>query len=352
MKAIHQFLDALRYGDAVGNQALWIKGLLRKWGYDSEIYVNAWDREVEGECHFYQEYRAHTPSETGIIYHHCIGSDVTTYVRGLSEKKMLIYHNITPAHFFTPYSPTIARLCEEGRQDLASLSPFFSLAVGVSHYNARELETAGFVRTGVLPLPVPSYNQGKIPVREWREEPFHLLSVGRLAPNKKQDDLLRLFHIYYRLNPHSQLTLVGAFDATDPYLQRLLALRKELELEGCVKLAGRVSQEELAAWYRSAHVFLSMSEHEGFGVPLVEAMHFGLPVLTYKAAAVPETLGGAGILFCEKRFAEIAELIELIRTDHSLRHRLVEKQRERAQDFLPEKVVPRLHSLLEEWERC
>jgi glycosyltransferase involved in cell wall biosynthesis len=116
-----------------------------------------------------------------------------------------------------------------------------------------------------------------------------------------------------------------------------------------VEVTGRVSQAELKAYYHFSHIFISMSEHEGFGVPLIEAMHFGLPVLAYKAAAGPETMGGVGVLFCEKRFAEIAEFIELIRTDEALRNRLIAGQRERAKSFLPERVEPQLRALIEGW---
>ena len=91
-----------------------------------------------------------------------------------------------------------------------------------------------------------------------------------------------------------------------------------------------------------------MSEHEGFGIPLVEAMRFGVPIVAYASTAVPETMGGAGILVRQKRFAVVAELIHLLQTDAELRQRIVDRQRERARVFAPEVVIAAFRQLLEQ----
>jgi glycosyltransferase involved in cell wall biosynthesis len=164
-----------------------------------------------------------------------------------------------------------------------------------------------------------------------------LLFVGRLVPNKRQDDLIKLLYFYRRITPTARLLLVG--DPWVPeYANWLRALAADLKLGEAVLIRGHVSQPELVTYYRLASLYVSMSEHEGFGKPLLESMHLGLPVLAYAAAAVPGTLGGAGWLFRHKHFESLAEVVHLLVNDVVLRQRLVTRQAARAQQFLEPNV--------------
>jgi glycosyltransferase involved in cell wall biosynthesis len=174
-----------------------------------------------------------------------------------------------------------------------------------------------------------------------------ILFVGRISPNKRQDDLIRML-AYYRacIDPEAHLYLVGGYRDQPQYHARLAALRDALDLGSAVVLTGPVSIAALVAYYRRASVFCSLSEHEGFGVPLLEAMHLGLPVVAYDAAAVGETLDGGGIKLPRKDLAEAAETCALVVERDDLRKRLVATGRRRARDFATEAVAQRTKEAL------
>jgi glycosyltransferase involved in cell wall biosynthesis len=176
---------------------------------------------------------------------------------------------------------------------------------------------------------------------------LNVLSVGRLVPNKRFEDLILTFsYLKEFVRPDARLYLVGSTQKMDLYLEFLQTLMTRLDLSDVV-FAGHVSTPQLVAYYRCASVYLSMSEHEGFGVPLLESMHFEVPVVAYKAAAVPETLGNSGVLITAKNHAAVAELIGLLVEDRDLREKITARQRERLRDFLPAKAEERLRRLLE-----
>jgi glycosyltransferase involved in cell wall biosynthesis len=349
MRSIHQMLAGLSFGDAIGNDARNIRAALREWGYTSEIFVNDLDPKLAQEAVSYREFGRYAERDSGLLLHHSIGGPVSEAALRARAKRMIVYHNITPAQFFAPYDEQMARLCAEGRAGLRGMRSEFALALADSAYNAAELEALGFARVRVLPILV-SFAELDLPacprtLRELEGDERKVLFVGRVVPNKKQDDLVTAFAYYQRINPRSRLYLVGGYGPEERYYQAVQERIRETGATGVV-MTGKVSQEELNAYYRRADLFVSMSEHEGFGVPLVEAMHFGVPVLAYRAAAVPETLGGAGVLFGEKRYAEIAEMMDLLMEEEGLRARVVAGQRRRLQDFLPERVLKQLWQVI------
>jgi glycosyltransferase involved in cell wall biosynthesis len=177
---------------------------------------------------------------------------------------------------------------------------------------------------------------------------MNVLFVGRIAPHKRHEDLIRVFlHLKRTVRPDSRLLLVGSTRGTESYGESLRAYVDRLGLSDVV-FAGHVGSAAWVAYYRCASVYLSMSAHEGFGVPLLECMHFGVPIVAYKAAAVPETLGGAGLLLTARNYAATAELLSLVDEDLDLRAQVVARQRERLRDFLPDRVRDRLVELLQD----
>jgi glycosyltransferase involved in cell wall biosynthesis len=173
-----------------------------------------------------------------------------------------------------------------------------------------------------------------------------ILFVGRFAPNKRQEDLIKLHHCLRRLSPNARLVLVGNQNFAD-YVswQKQLAADVGLD-ETAILFAGHVSPQDMITYYRCADVYVSMSEHEGFGKPLIESMYFGLPVVAYASTAVPDTLGGAGILFHHKDFEALAELVDLLVHDHSLRRRVIARQTRRVKEFLEPQVRRRFEDHL------
>jgi glycosyltransferase involved in cell wall biosynthesis len=209
------------------------------------------------------------------------------------------------------------------------------------------------MKLGVLPIVFDSERYAVRPSRRVMRRysrGLNVLFVGRVAPHKRHEDLIRVFcHLKRSARPDARLLLVGSTWGTEPYVESLRAYVQRLGLTDVV-FAGHVGAAEWAACYRRASVYLSMSEHEGFGVPLLESMHFGVPVIAYKAAAVPETLGGAGLLLTARNHAGTAELIALLEEDNNLRERVIARQRERLQDFMPARVRDRLVQLLRDLE--
>jgi glycosyltransferase involved in cell wall biosynthesis len=323
-------LASLTFGDAVGNEALYIQSLLRDRGLASEIFAESSDSLMKGRCRPLAAYEEVSSSENVVILHFSIGSRTSSMARLLPDKLLLLYHNITPAHWFVPYAPKVAMQCIEGRAELASLTRRTAMALGVSEYNRRELEEAGFAPTAVLPLLFDRKRLEASPnpviLDMYDDDRTNFLSVGRVMPNKRLEDVMKVFKLYQsRVDRRSRLIFVGQYLDFERYFEHLLRYSDELGLEH-VDFAGHVDTSDLAAFYQIADVYLCMSEHEGFCAPLVEAFQMEVPVIAYAAGAVEETLGGGGILAREKRFFEIAELAHLLVHDEELRGRVVEGQ--------------------------
>lgn len=346
---INQFLPNLAYGDAISNHALWIRGQVRKMGLRSEIYVCHRDPQVGRECAVFSP--DVLDEGQAAIYHHSIGSEITPYLRDFPGAKCLIYHNITPAEFFEPYRPDFARILERGRADLATLAPYFELSCGDSTYNRRELESAGFQNPIVIPITVDPRKWSAPPdpglMAQLQDGRTNLLFVGRIAPNKKQDDLVAAFAHFLEFDPEARLILVGQREENDPYWQRLLTLIETLDLRDAVVILGGVNDSQLAACFRTAHLFWSMSEHEGFCVPLVEAMWFDVPVLAFDSSAVPETLGAGGIRFTDKTdLHHLAALASLMVDDEDLRATVTRAARRQRSKFVPEAIAPLIENIV------
>lgn len=341
------------YGDALGNQAVRIRELLRRWGYRSQVYAQFRDRRLEDPGLDYHRYRSR--SDDLLLYHYSIGSPVTAFVRGLSAQVIPYYHNITPPGFLRGYNEPLADLLEQGKQELALFrdAPF---ALAASEYNRQEMYALGFRQVEILPYLI-SFDwlqdsaegpAGRAVTNMYNDGAVNLLFVGRLAPNKRQDDLIRAFAAFHDLiNPDSRLLLVGS-DANAPgYRLELESLAAARGLAHRVHLAGAVGPREgLGGYYRAADVFLCLSEHEGFCVPLLEAMAFDVPVVAYRSTGVPYAMGGAGLLMRHKRYDLLAELIGLVLEDEDLRARVVAAQRRRLQELAPEQVAASLRNLV------
>ena len=348
--AIHQVLSNMGYGDAISNEAIWIKRMLQQAGYDSEIYALVIDPRVRDEARIWQA--GQIPATAGLLYHHAIGSAITAEASAHPGPKALIYHNITPHRFFEPYLPYHARLCAEGRAELPKLARHFPHSVGDSAYNAAELSEASFLDPGVLPLSVDPARLNGPPdpdlMRELQDGRTNLLFVGRLAPNKRQEDLIVAFTHFRKLDSTAVLHLVGTpLMADEPYHMCLQRLVEKLDLSGAVCFPGMIDDARLAAYYRTAHLFWSMSEHEGFCVPLIESMWFDVPVMAYAAGAVPEILDGAGVLFDSKSDPEkLARAAWQLVHDPVRRKMILTAQRRRREVFLPARIRPQLLRLV------
>ena len=348
---IHQFVPDFSYGDAIGNDAIGIQRILRSWGIESKIFSKVIHPMYWNKAEFYLYYRYHHDPDNILIFHYSTGTELIDFVRDFPERKILIYHNITPARYFEKVNRKVARRCQEGREKLAGLTEMFDLALGDSTFNTEELKTMGFPNTGVLPIivDVSLYKKslGRIPRFSYLKSHFPiLLHVGRIAPNKRIEDIIKVFYFCKKSVPSLRLLLVGSHFDTKTYVKSLEELITRLNLRD-VYLTGHLSTTALTQIYTHASVYLCMSEHEGFCVPLAEAMYFGLPVVAFKAAAVPETLADAGVLFDQKNYPAIAEAVVACLNNRNLRNSLVAKGKKRLKDFTDTSVAPILKGHLE-----
>jgi len=352
MPSVHQLLPSFGRGDAIGNEVAEIRDLLRSWGYKSEIFV---EHVPPGRAHgakSYMQYGQFSSADTVLIYHHSIGSALTRFIRTLPDRKVVLYHNITPYEWYAGVNDYLAYLLKTGREELASLKNGASFALADSEYNRLELESLGFANTAVFPLMIDFSGYSQKPdqaiMEKMNDGYTNILFVGRISPNKCADDLIKTYYCYKKfINPKSRLVIVGSHKGTERYRDYLTKLVDGLGLEDVV-MTGAVGFPELLAYYRSAGIFVSMSEHEGFCVPLLEAMHFNIPIIAYDSTAVPYTLGNAGLLFKEKDYLKIAELINIVVTDAELKDRLVRGGRQRLKEFDPAKTATILKSAIEQ----
>jgi len=346
--AIHQFIPAFSPGDAIGSEAVILQRTLQEWGATSRIYAGHIHGACEGRAEYFESYRPF-PGDT-ILFHFAISSPLSSFIARLPVRKVLLYHNTTPARFFSGYNPELATLLERSREELASLREGCTLALADSEYNRRDLEALDFAPTAVLPIlldlkrfddpapQVPRAPEGSGP---------RFLSVSRIVPSKRIEDIVRIFYYYSRcISSAAQLFIVGSGDTGGSYFEQLKRFISSLRVDGVV-FTGPVSDAELGTQFRRADALVSMSEHEGFCVPLVEAMYFDVPIVAFNTGAVSDTLNGSGVLVNRKDPAEIAELIHMIVTKPDLKTRLVSRQRARLEFFRPERVKALLRGYLE-----
>lgn len=348
---VDQWVPALHRGDAIGDSARLMRDAFRRWGHAADVYALELDEDLEGDGRHWAEWRAGGERDV-VLLHYALPSPLTPALGEASSRRILLHHNITPPRFFAAWDDELTRICALGRAELASLRGV-DLGLADSEFNRRELEEQGFSPTGVLPivLDFERYSEEPDPVRlrMLRDGRTNLLFVGRLSPNKAHADLIRLAAAWRRfVDPGVRLVLVGKPPRRPGYLHALRALAASLGMGATdVVFTGHVDHAELLACYRAADLFVSMSEHEGFGVPLVEAMLMEVPVLAYRCTAVGDTLGAAGLQFGEKRLPEVLELGAALVSDAELRDRVLAGQRRRLAAFEPERVMATLREHLE-----
>jgi glycosyltransferase involved in cell wall biosynthesis len=349
---INQWVPAAHKGDAIGDSARRVRDLLRAMGHESELYALTIDDDMRQEVRPFADAAAKAGEIT--IFHYALPSPMTEAFAALKSRRVLQYHNVTPASYFAPYDPALFRLAALGRAELATLAGRVDLALGDSEYNRRELESLGFGPTGVFPIAVDTARitrHAERPAldRLLDDELVNFLFVGRIAPNKKIEDVIKLAEVYKRyVDAYYRFIFVGRFDVVPRYYSMIRALMAEYRLlDDRFVFTGPVPDEELAVYYRHAAVYISMSEHEGFCVPLVEAMAADVPVLAYAAAAVPDTLGGAGVQFAPKDLEITAELLGRLAFDDLLRADVIAGQRRRLAAFGDERITRELTTLVQ-----
>jgi glycosyltransferase involved in cell wall biosynthesis len=350
--AIHQFVAGYATRDAISNEARTLRRIFRHWGRDSAIFCESRRilPELRGDTLDISEARARCNAADVAMLHLSIGSEVNEVFASLPCRKAILYHNVTPPHYFERVNPNTANSLALGLRQVNALAGAAEVNLADSDFNASELTALGYRGVRTFPLALDFDSIGTAPDRatmdKFADGRLNVLFVGRGAPNKRLEDLLSaLVCLQTGGEPRSRLILAGSFAGTETYYAFLLSEARSAAPDS-VHIMGSVSQPVLSALYRSASVFLCMSEHEGFCIPIVESMAHDVPVLAYAAAAVPETMDGAGVLFRNRDFPSIAEMLLRLSRDPALREAVIKGQRERLRRYRGRDVEAELRNHL------
>ena len=323
---IHQFHPSVVPADAIGNNMLTLQSLFSGWGYRSLIFAEAAGGSLGSSVLPVAELVRHARPDGILVIHYSIASPWFELLKGYPGRKVLIYHNITPSEFFLGFNDSYYQGTKKGREELPSLAPFTDMTIGDSSFNSQELRQVGFANVHTLPLLVNlSYLDGPADPKffaQLSDGTTNILYVGKIYPHKRVDEVIRTFAAYQRLHdPSARLLLSGTADGMETYVRGLQHLIRHLGVNN-VSFLGVTSKEQLISLYRTAHVLVNLSAHEGFAMPLVEAMHFRLPVLAADSGAMSETLAGSGLCFTAPDPVLGAELMHRLVTDQDLRKEL------------------------------
>ena len=346
MKII-QAVQSFVYADGVGNDIVKKHSLLKELGYNCEIYSPEIDPRYAGMAKDISELVVN--EDDVFILHYSGYCTFIDLVRSLHCRKILVTHNITPHRFFE--EGPIKEYCKMGEKQLPELRGIFDMYLGDSQYNLDCIAKAGTIDFNdgyVLPIAV-DFN-GIVPVRKQKskEDEAVLMFVGRVVQNKKVEDIIKAFDCYYReYNSNSRLYIVGNDKAVPKYTEELKKLADSCCSKDRIEFKGRVCDEELMELYSVTDAYVSMSEHEGFGIPLIEAMYMGVPVFAYDSAAVSETLGKGGVLIKSKKPEDAAKCFAQIIGNKEKTEEVLKLQIENTARFSSEAVAERLEKIIE-----
>jgi len=346
---IHQFHSGSAYGDSITNGMLFIQKMLIQMGCHSEIYVEHVAPELKEKLKHFSEYPS---SEDNILLlHHSMGHDQDEWIKNLKDKIVLVYHNITPESFFPKENP-FHHYSIKGRQQLDILKHKSIGGIGDSQLNVDELISRGFGlnQTKVIPM---LFDIKEIKSHSWNHElfdkesrTFNLLFVGRVSENKCQHDIIEVFNKFHQMSDKKTKCFIVGGLSGDDYEYRLRNIIREYDLEESVILTGKVTDEDLYAYYRLADVFICLSEHEGFGIPLVESMVFDLPIIAIDNSNIKNTLNGGGILLEEKNIDDIANILIDLSNNRSYRREVLYGQRNALKNYQPQNIKKALVEFL------
>lgn len=340
---VHQLLSGAGPHDAITTEAISFRARFREWGWEGGDYAIHVAPGLNGHIRLLQRFKP-KPDDI-LLLHHSAGAPRLKELLDLPNRKLLLYHNVTPAPWFWEHAPNVAVTCAVGREQLPALVRAVEVAAADSAFNAAELEALGATRTAVIPLLVDYTRLG--PARtDDPPGPPTILFVGRLSPHKRQDEVIRAFSLYRRHRaPDARLMLVGD-PISSRYLDHLRGLADTLA-PGAVSIESGLPNPELGERYRAAHAFLCLSAHEGFCIPVVEALSQRVPVIARPAGAIPDTAGDAALYVEDTDLAVVAELLHLAVTDSELRAELRRRGEARLAVYSADRIAQKLREAVE-----
>jgi glycosyltransferase involved in cell wall biosynthesis len=341
--AVHQLLPAAVPYDAITEQAFAWRDLLRGWGHESEILAEHVQPDLLGTVHRLDRRTKRLLDQGSVVLHYAVWSGTAETALRAKGAVGLCYHNITPGELLREFNPATAEMCDRGRAALGVFRGRIDALITPSSFNAAELRDAGIGEAAVVPLllQIPDEVRRRAPSRE----PV-VVTVGRIVPNKRLEDAIKGFTLFQRHRaPAASLVIVGADVGFESYRHALGVLVARVGARNVI-FTGPISSQARDAWYDRADAYVSMSVHEGFCAPLIEALAHGVPVVARGAGAVPETLGGAGLVLDGADFPLVAEGLHELASSPSTRSALYDAADRRLAELRPDMLVPRLRSAL------
>jgi glycosyltransferase involved in cell wall biosynthesis len=315
VRGVHQVVAGAAPRDAITNHVLSAREVIRAMGLRSEVFAEGQHTaaELRGRIHPHDEWTARTEPDDVAIIHYSIDSVAFTAIAGQAASVAIHYHNITPPDLLWAFSPALAAQCAEGRRRLTDLLPFISAAAADSQFNADELVALGLDEVqvvGILRGPGLT-GRGERPSQRQGGR-ARILFVGRGVSNKAQDELILALGSLVQSGIDAELRLVGSWGGNRAYESRCRWLATRVGAADRVHFLGSVDDTALAEEYQRADVFACMSRHEGYCVPIIEALQADVPVVARAAGAIPETTGAAGLLLNDPSPSDMAEAINAV----------------------------------------
>jgi glycosyltransferase involved in cell wall biosynthesis len=321
MNAVHQFVPMLHRSDAVGRHTLRLREVLAERGLTSHIYVELEDPETAEETRPFARYAAESGPGDVLVYQLATASDLAAFLAARTEPLVVNYHNVTPPDLYAPWNNAMARHQLRAQIELRQLAPRAALGLAVSAFNESELREAGYARTAVVPpaAMLPADAGSSAARRAPPPSGARWITVGRLAPNKGIEcAVMALLVTRAHHDPDATLQVVGR-PVVPAYTRALHRYIDEMGLGDAVTFSGPLSDTALAGAMAAADVLVVTSRHEGFGVPVIEAMTRGLPVVANRAGALPEVVGDGGLLVDASDPYALADAVARLLTDADLR---------------------------------
>lgn len=343
---IHLLVGALEVGDGIGNSVLSQYNILRELGYECRIYASFCNENYKDIVLPITALKANADD---LIIDHIGGYSSFYYcVSKQPCRKILLYHNITPPEYVTG---SMKKLCEKGIRQVSQYAGMYDFLAADSQYNLRCLKELGIEREGdILPIPVEfEYASGR--KKDHGESRIRFLFVGRCVENKKIEDVIKCFAFYHNsFNAESELLIIGDTAVSPHYTSFIKEVINASSCSDCIILAGRVSDKKLQDSYMESDVFICMSEHEGFCIPVIEAMYNNLVVFAYDSTALGETMGGAGVLLKSKDPYHVAKIINEVLGNEKIVAELLEREAERVKYFSKENVMTLMAGCIGKWK--
>lgn len=325
MSAIHQFVPMLHRDDAVGRHTLRLRDVLVNRGIESRIYVEMVDPDTEAETSLFPRYADEAQRGDVLLYQFATASAIAPWLAERRETLVVNYHNVTPPEYYAAWNNPMARHQLRALHERSNLAPRTALGIAVSAFNEAELLTAGYRRTAVVPpaAVAPTSSVGAAQSTKGPGLGARWICVGRVAPNKGIElALMALLVTRAHHDPEASLQVVGR-PVVPAYSRALERFVDELGIREAVTFRGGINDADLVTAMGASDVLIMSSRHEGFGVPVIEAMTMGLPVVANREGALPEIVGDAGVLVDATDPYALADAAARAATDGELRRALV-----------------------------